>query len=105
MPKTHKFQDLSAAIDADPIRSQRVDDIERGIHAALALAEIRDLRELTQEDIAKALSQSQANVSRVEHGNDLYISTLRRYVEAMGGKLEVAAVFEDNDRVEIALGR
>jgi DNA-binding XRE family transcriptional regulator len=99
------FRELSAPIENDPVRSQRVAEIERGIHAALALAEIRNMRELTQDDIAKALRQSQSNVSRVEHEDDLYISTLRCYVEALGGKLEIAAVFEDDDRVEIALGR
>ena len=104
MSKTHKFEDLTAAIDADPVRSRRIAEIEQGIHTALALGEIRDMRELTQGDIAEALKRSQANVSQVEHRSDLYVSTLRRYVEALGGKLEIAAVFDDNDRVEIALG-
>ncbi len=41
------------------------------------------------------LGVTQANISRIEHEEDLYLSTLRSYVEALGGRLEVNAVFAD----------
>ncbi|MEO8899861.1 MAG: transcriptional regulator, partial [Candidatus Dormibacter sp.] len=46
-------------------------------------------------EIAEALDVTQGNISRVEHAADLYVSTLARYVEALGGKLELTAVFAD----------
>jgi transcriptional regulator with XRE-family HTH domain len=70
---------------------------------ALALAEIRTRRELTQADIALVLKTSQANVSRIERQDDLYLSTLAHYVQALGGQLKIAAVFADEE-VEIGAG-
>lgn len=104
MPKTRKFDDLRQAVIADPARAERVAEMQAAVEDALALAEIRKSRELTQGDIAQALQMTQANVSRVERQGDLYLSTLQRYVNALGGRLEVAAVFDD-DRVEIALAQ
>jgi predicted transcriptional regulator len=50
---------------------------------------------VTQEELAHALDVSQSNISRVERSEDLYLSTLRGYVEALGGRLEINAVFPD----------
>jgi transcriptional regulator with XRE-family HTH domain len=69
---------------------------------ALALAEIRERRELTQNDVARVLESSQANVSRIERQRDLYLSTLAQYVEALGGTLKISAVFDDEE-VEIGV--
>jgi transcriptional regulator with XRE-family HTH domain len=62
---------------------------------ALALAELRASRDLTQVHLARALGVSQPNVSRIEHQEDVYLSTLRSYVQALGGQLEIRAVFDD----------
>ncbi len=67
---------------------------------ALDLAELRARRRLTQLELAGRLGVRQPSVSRLEHRDNLYLSTLREYVEALGGRLEVAAVFDD-DRVLI----
>jgi transcriptional regulator with XRE-family HTH domain len=56
---------------------------------------LREQRGLTQVDFAKELDVTQGNVSRVENASDLYVSTLARYVEALGGRLELNAVFPD----------
>jgi len=50
---------------------------------------------MTQSQLAEAWQVSQENVSRVERQNDVYLSTLARYVAALGGRLEIAAVFPD----------
>jgi len=50
---------------------------------------------LTQVELARKLGLAQATVSKVEGQADLYLSTLRRYIEAMGGYLELRAVFPD----------
>jgi transcriptional regulator with XRE-family HTH domain len=67
----------------------------------LALAEIRARRGLTQVDVARVLRTSQASVSKIERRDDLYLSTLRGFVEALGGRLELAAVFPEG-RVAIS---
>ena len=62
---------------------------------ALALAQIRSRRGLTQVDVARVMQTSQASVSKIERREDLYLSTLRGFVEALGGRLELAAVFPE----------
>jgi transcriptional regulator with XRE-family HTH domain len=63
--------------------------------AELPLQELRRARELSQEELAKALGATQPEISKIEHRTDLYVSTLRRYIEAMGGRLEITAHFPD----------
>jgi len=92
-----KFRDLAEAIRSDPKRAARVDEIKRGIRDALALSELRADQGVTQTDLARVLGVSQTNISRIEHENDVYVSTLRSYVEALGGRLELRAVFSDRD--------
>jgi predicted transcriptional regulator len=55
------------------------------------LRELRQLSGLTQQDVAQATKMRQPELSRVERRDDHLLSTLRRYVEALGGKLEVTA--------------
>lgn len=92
---TNRFENLSAPIDADPRRRARVEQHKRAILDALALAELRESRNVTQQELAGALAVSQANVSRIERQDDLYLSTLRHYVAALGGHLEIAAIFPE----------
>jgi len=63
--------------------------------AASSLAELRRARELTQSQLAEAMETTQSGISRMEHQADLYVRTLRSYIEAMGGKLEITAVFPE----------
>ena len=60
-------------------------------------------RHITQEELAAALGVRQPSVSRLEHGDDAKLSTLRAYVEALGGRLELAAVFDDDERFPLAV--
>ena len=90
-----KFRDLVKHIEADPVRRARADAYTRAIDDAVALGEVRERRGATQTALAGALGTSQANVSQIEGRHDLYLSTLREYVAALGGRLEVAAVFPD----------
>jgi DNA-binding transcriptional regulator YiaG len=102
MPKTRKFTELSRRVVTDPERAQRVAAMETAIEHALVLGEIREHRNLSQADLANVLGTSQARVSQLENQTDLYLSTLKRYVEALGGELEVTAVF-DGERIEIGV--
>jgi transcriptional regulator with XRE-family HTH domain len=63
--------------------------------AEMPLNELRAARQLTQESLAKSLGINQAAVSKMERRTDMYISTLRAFVVAMGGELEITARFPD----------
>jgi DNA-binding XRE family transcriptional regulator len=71
---------------------------------AAELATLKDLRQAmqkTQEELAAALHIGQDSVSRLEKRSDMLLSTLRGYVEAMGGKLELVAHFPNRPPVVI----
>ena len=68
---------------------------KQALEDALTLAEVRSRQNITQQEMAQTLGVTQANISRIEHEEDLYLSTLRGYVAALGGELEVNAVFPD----------
>ena len=68
----------------------------------MTLRELRRARKLTQARMAKALNIGQESVSRLEKRTDLHISTLRHYVEAMGGKLSLVAEFPDREPVVLS---
>lgn len=61
----------------------------------MALDELREARNLTQENLAGRLRVNQAAISKLERRADMYLSTLRRVIEAMGGRLEIAARFPE----------
>lgn len=75
---------------------------------AMLIAEemsLRDLRQaltLTQERIAESLGIGQDGVSRLEKRSDLLLSTLRTYIEAMGGQLSLIAEFPDREPVTLS---
>ncbi|MGR3889694.1 helix-turn-helix domain-containing protein [Pseudomonas sp. 1152_12] len=62
---------------------------------AMPLHELRKAQQLSQERLAKALNINQAAVSKMERRTDMYISTLRDYIRAMGGELAIIATFAD----------
>ena len=62
---------------------------------AMPLQELRHARNLSQENLAQTLSVKQAAVSKLEKRTDMYISTLRNFIKAMGGDLEIIAKFPD----------
>jgi DNA-binding Xre family transcriptional regulator len=102
--KTKHFNELrERARRRDPDWDAKVEERQRAMEDALVLAELRQSRKITQVQLADALGISQGNVSRLETRSDVYLSTLRSYVEALGGHLELAAVFPD-ERVPVALG-
>ena len=78
-----------------PLNEERVATYKRLMEAEVRLADLRRRRGVSQATIARALEVSQPNVSRVEQEDDVYLSTLARYIAALGGHLEVHAVFPD----------
>jgi len=65
--------------------------------AELPLQELRQARHLSQEQLASVLHVRQAAISKMEHRTDMYISTLRSFIRAMGGDLKIIAQFPDGE--------
>ena len=63
----------------------------------MSLRDLRQAHQLTQERVAESLGIGQEGVSRLEKRTDLLLSTLRGYVEAMGGRLKVVAEFPEGE--------
>lgn len=61
----------------------------------MALDELRTARRITQESLAKVLGVKQSAISKIERRTNMYVSTLESVIEAMGGRLEIEAVFPD----------
>ncbi len=74
----------------------------RLIEDEMTLRDLRKAHRFTQERIAEALQISQDGVSRIEKRSDFLLSTLRSYVEAMGGKLRLVVEFPDRKPVTLS---
>mgnify|MGYP001221646571 CR=1 FL=1 len=85
-----------------PERQERIRKRTEELLAELPLQELRHARALSQEELAEVLGLNQATVSKLERRTDMYLSSLRRFVEAMGGELEISANFPEG-KVRIRL--
>ena len=73
---------------------ERVDERVREELVKITLAELRNEFGFTQSELAEIMDVSQPELSRLERSRNPMLATLRRYVEALGGELEVSVVFE-----------
>jgi transcriptional regulator with XRE-family HTH domain len=89
------FKTLRAKMS--PAAQQRAKEKTCMMLEAMPLQELRQARALSQDEIAKALGIKQAAVSKLERRTDMYLSTLRKFVKAMGGRLEIVAHFPEGD--------
>ncbi|MFZ0819506.1 MAG: XRE family transcriptional regulator [Candidatus Acidiferrales bacterium] len=78
-----------------PERRARIKAGANRLREELILAELRESRALTQQQLARALRINQAAVSKMERRKDMYLSSLDGIIKAMGGRLEIRAVFPD----------
>ncbi len=86
-----------------PARRKRIEARAAQLVAEeMTLQELRQARKLTQVHVATVLGISQDGVSRLEKRSDLLLSTLKKAVEAMGGKLSLVAEFPDRDPVVLS---
>ena len=93
------FKELQAKMDPASVADNRRrvgEELQR-----MALEELRSARQLTQTDIAEMLDVPQSSISRIEQSADMYLSTLRNYIHAVGGALQIQAVFPDGGTVVI----
>lgn len=87
------WEEIRRPVTSD--RRVRIDEAKQAMRDAMALHELRAARGATQSGLASALGVSQARISVIEREPNLYLSTLARYVEGLGGHLELTAVFDD----------
>ena len=71
------------------------------VEEVLSLSEVRKLVGRTQVETSEKLNINQQNVSKLEKRTDVKLSTLRNYIEALGGRLDVVATFPDRDAVSL----
>jgi DNA-binding XRE family transcriptional regulator len=93
------YKELQARMDPAAVADnrQRVrEELQR-----MALEELRSAKQATQTDMAELLDVPQSSISRIEQRADMYLSTLRNYIHAMGGVLQIQAVFPDGGAVII----
>ncbi len=90
-----KFRDLRNKMSPDA--QARAHEKTLALLAKLPLAELRRARQLSQEQLATELDVQQPAVAKLEKKTDMYISTLRRFINAMGGELEIRAHFPDGE--------
>ena len=69
----------------------------------LRLKQLRERWEISQQELAKILDISQPAVSKLENQQDILLSTLRQYVESLGGKLEIVATFPDRTSIKLEI--
>src|SRR5271157_3874731 len=95
---------LNQMIAGLPVDQQREVEAQAAqlIEEEMTLRDLRKAHALTQERIAEALHISQDGVSRIEQRSDFLLSTLRSYIEAMGGKLRLVAEFPDRKPVTLS---
>src|SRR5450759_279294 len=99
--KRHTWSEIKDRMK--PETRARIEAEARRLADELHLSQLRRARGLTQEAMADLLGVSQAEVSKMERRSELYIGTLRKFIEAMNGELVLAAHFPDGVEVPIKL--
>jgi DNA-binding XRE family transcriptional regulator len=94
MDRTVMAKNFNTLYEKMPARSRaRVEKKVEQYREQMALDELRVAREMTQEHLAKLLGVKQSAISKMERRADMYVSTLQAIIKAMGGTLEINAVF------------
>ena len=99
--KRHKWTDIKAR--TKPETRRRIEMEAQRLCEDLHLSQLRKARGLTQETMAELLGVSQAEVSKMERRTELYVGTLRKFIDAMNGELVIAARFADGVEIPIRL--
>jgi DNA-binding transcriptional regulator YiaG len=95
---TRKFSELDKKMSPAALAKARA--LADAYVKEMALDELREARKLTQAQLANTLKVDQGSVSKLERRTDMYVSTLRNFIRAMGGELHIRADFPDGS-VEI----
>jgi transcriptional regulator with XRE-family HTH domain len=82
-----------------PERREGVEERAQGSLLSMALQDLRQARHLTQQELAAILDMNQAALSKMENQNDIRVSTLRKLLSGMGGRLKLVAEFPEGEVV------
>lgn len=99
MAGRHNFNQLRDSLS--PEGRAKAASLTGAMERDLSLTELRRARAMTQDQLAADLHVGQASIAKLERRTDMYLSTLRRFVEAMGGELEIVARFPDQQLVRL----
>ena len=88
-----KFRELEAKMSTEALTASAA--TYRRLKESMALEELREALRMTQKELAASLNVDQSAISKLEHRTDMYVSTLQRCIAAMGGQLEIRAVFPE----------
>lgn len=91
----HKWKDVRKPLSPDA--EERIRRSVTEAAAVMTLHQLREARSLTQVNLAKVLQINQGAVSKMEKRADMYVSTLRNFIQAMGGQLQVKAIFPEGE--------
>jgi DNA-binding transcriptional regulator YiaG len=94
MAGKHSFAELRSRMSPESRERSRQKAVE--LRKEMDLAELRNAMQLSQEELASVLKVGQASVAKMEKRTDMYVSTLRRFIKAMGGELDIVARFPDH---------
>ena len=101
-----KFSELRKDVEARPGAKERLAAKRAETLEEIRLYELRHAEAISQVELAGRLDVTQGAISKLEHSDDVRVSTLRQYLEALGARLELVAVFEEEERrVPIHLGK
>jgi DNA-binding Xre family transcriptional regulator len=102
-----KFSELRKQVEARPGAKERIAARRAEALEEIRLYELRHAEAVSQAELAGRLDVTQGAISKLEHAEDVRISTLRQYLEALGARLELIAVFDEEEerRVPIHLGK
>ena len=95
MSGRHPISELTKSFT--PERRQRISDMKDELLADMPLHELRRARALTQMELAETLNVNQPAVAKLEQRADIYVSSLRSYIEAVGGRLRIVAEFPEGE--------
>jgi len=101
-----KWAEIRGDLENRPGYTERAVKLREQTLEEIRLFELRRAEAVSQIEMAGRLNITQAAISKFENADDVRVSTLREYLEALGARLELVAVFEDDDRrVPINLGK
>ena len=95
MSGRHPFSEL--IMEFPPERRRRIDGTKKELLAEMPLHELRRARALTQQELVQMLKVNQPAISKLKQRTDVHISSLRSYIDAVGGKLKIVADFPEGE--------
>jgi len=100
------FSELQAKVEARPGATERLAALRAETLEEIRLYELRHAEAVSQVELAGRLEVTQGAISKLEQSDDVRVSTLRQYLEALGARLELVAVFDEEERrVPVHLGK